>query len=449
MKPPHNCRVFNISIGTPAPAIDPEHPRQTQWAEALDILAREKKVLLVLAAGNNAASFSRNPAEAERIVTRYPKLIMEPEAKICDPATAAIPITVGALAEFDVPAVRHGVSSSNVVRPLAKPNQPCSFTRTGPGVGDAIKPEFVEYGGNCLFDGAGTQHIINPERHDGGVAVMSFSHQPTSQLFAFHIGTSLAAPRVARSAAILWQHLRSRLDHEPDPNLVRALLALSASVPEETQHLVLSKFHKHDLCNICGYGRIDLDYALDSTESRVTLISSGAIEIDKFLIFELPIPAEMISAQGDKLIDVALAFDPPVRRRRADYLGVSMSFDLIRGKRLTEVIDAYRATERGETPDKAISGSCRVDFSPNATSRSAGTLQKGCFRFSRTTKDYGKSYWLVVRAQRRWAPQSITQQEFAVAAALRCQSNQLYNLVRNRVELRIRQQQEQRQRARQ
>jgi hypothetical protein len=150
---------------------------------------------------------------------------------------------------------------------------------------------------------------------------------------------------------------------------------------------------------------------------------------------------------------VALAFDPPVRRRRADYLGVAMSFDLIRGKKLSEVIDAYRAAETGEKPVKAISGSHRVAFFPSTAcrdegfGRNASTLQKGTFRFNRTNGDFGESYFLVVRAQRRWAPDTITHQDFAVAVNLRAQSDQLYHRVRERIELRNRQRVQQRQRA--
>jgi hypothetical protein len=244
------------------------------------------------------------------------------------------------------------------------------------------------------------------------------------------------------------------LGHEPDPNAVRAILALAASVPEAARDLIAKSFNENHVCNVCGYGRFDPDYALDSTDSQVTLFNYGTMEIDKFAIFDLPMPEEMLQAEGDKSIDVALAFDPPVRRRRADYLGVSMSFDLIRGKKLNEVIDAYRAADVGETPDKAISGAARVAFYPSTVCRNEGfernasTLQKGTFTFRRTGKDYGESYWLVVRAQRRWAPLTITSQDYAVAVRLRARTDQLYSKLRNRVELRVRQQQAQRQRAR-
>jgi hypothetical protein len=207
-------------------------------------------------------------------------------------------------------------------------------------------------------------------------------------------------------------------------------------------------------CNICGYGRIDLDYALHSIASQVTLFASASIEIDKFAIFEVPIPKELKDVEGEKFIDVALAFDPPVRRRRADYLGVSMSFDLIRGKKLSEVIDAYRAAESQETPDRAISGSSRISFFPTTRckqegfARNASTLQKGTFSFKRSTKDYGESYWLVVRAQREWLPDAFTHQDFAVAVNVRAATDKLYGLIQSRINVRLLQREQQRQRQR-
>src|SRR5262249_45637243 len=51
-KAPYNCRVFNLSLGTPGPALLDVSSKQTQWAECLDLLAREFKVLIVVSAGN-------------------------------------------------------------------------------------------------------------------------------------------------------------------------------------------------------------------------------------------------------------------------------------------------------------------------------------------------------------------------------------------------------------
>lgn len=58
------------------------------------------------------------------------------------------------------------------------------------------------------------------------------------------------------------------------------------------------------------------------------MIVQGTLGIDTFAIYAVPITDEFIGARGKKRIRVALAFDPPVRRRRMDYLGIVMNFQL-------------------------------------------------------------------------------------------------------------------------
>jgi hypothetical protein len=43
-RPPHNCRVFNLSLGSPDVVLFGTNQRQTLWAEGLDTLARKHKV---------------------------------------------------------------------------------------------------------------------------------------------------------------------------------------------------------------------------------------------------------------------------------------------------------------------------------------------------------------------------------------------------------------------
>ena len=102
VKEPYNCRVFNLSLGSPDPLLTAANKRQGSWAEALDIIAREFKVLLVVSAGNNNTPVTMNANDAEAALARYPDYLFDEPAGLCEPATAVIPITVGGLAEYDI-----------------------------------------------------------------------------------------------------------------------------------------------------------------------------------------------------------------------------------------------------------------------------------------------------------------------------------------------------------
>jgi subtilisin family serine protease len=431
---PYNCRVFNLSLGSPDPLLTDSNKRQGSWAEALDVIAREFKVLLVVSAGNHVTPIATITSKAEAALVGYPDYLFDPAAQLCDPATAAIPITVGALAEHDVPEVRHSAGKDDIIRPLAKANEPTPSTRIGPGVNDAIKPEFVSYGGNDVFQGF--RQVRETERIDRGVAVMSFSHEPAKHLFAFNVGTSFAAPRVAHLAALVWDRIRRDFGQDPDPNLVRAVLATAAVRPEATCSLVEATKGPTHIPAVCGYGIPDPDLALESGDRRVTLVAQGRITIDNFQIYQIPVPAEFQEDGKTKRIIVAMAFDPPVRRRRAQYLGVDMCCYLFRNKSVEDIIEAYRAITPEERKSKsvpsAIQGSCKCEFTPTPRSLATSTLHRYEW-VSRRKLQADDTFYLLVRADRNWAAAEVTEQDFAVAVTLDSNDPRLYGVIRERI----------------
>ena len=285
-------------------------------------------------------------------------------------------------------------------------------------------------------------------RDDPGVAVMSLSNQPTQSLFNFDVGTSFGAPLVARLGALVWERLRDALGLEPHPNLVRAVLATAASVPEALRSRIEPLKGEAGVTKVCGYGMIDEDHALQSADRRVTLVAQSSIPVDSFHLYEVPFPEEFRRATGKKHVCVSLAFDPPVRRRRAEYLGIEMSYALIRGKSVDEIVEAYRALTAEElaavrrkqiTMPGAFQAPYRCDLKPGPQAFETSTLQRSDWTFQREQKDYGESCYLLVRATRNWAPADVTTQDFGVAVCLQADEPRLYSLVRQRVELRLQQ----------
>lgn len=457
---PYGCRVFNISIGDDRPWFRYSR-RQSLWAECLDQLARKHKVLIVVSAGNHGMGDARNTRQSEEVLDEYPHyLFQDEECGLAEPATAAIAVTVGGVAVDDRPSV--GNSSEDLLRrPVASFGQPYPGTRVGPTaeIWPAIKPEFVASAGNGLFTGESSRRLIRSD--DGSMAVMSFAHDWATEgsLFRFENGTSYAAPRVSRIAALVWHRLRETFEEDVDPNTVRAVLATAASQPQQTVDLIQPIYEDQGVRRVCGYGVIDEDFALNTGDRRVTLVAQGRIPIDTIQIYALPIPEEFRNADGRKRVILGLAYDPPVRGRRAEYLGVDMNVALIRGMTVEEIVESYRALTTSESAavkaarkkakeegtdfvsdiPSTPKGSKRCSLSPGPKTFEGSTLHRSEWTFQRSDAEYGDTYYLVVRAERNWAPDDITHQDFGLAVTLDTQAEiQLRTAIMQRVRVRPR-----------
>jgi hypothetical protein len=162
--------------------------------------------------------------QAEHVTQAYPDYLITPANRIVDPATAAIALTVGSLAHANgLPT--EGVAGAEL-RAIASLNTPTPVTRSGPGVNKAIKPDLVDHGGTCLFDGMGPR--IATGDHYASAGMLTLRPDYLAGLLTAGTGTSMAAPRIAYKAALLLRAMPAA-----SANMIRALLALSASVPTE------------------------------------------------------------------------------------------------------------------------------------------------------------------------------------------------------------------------
>ncbi|WP_223277985.1 S8 family peptidase [Nostoc sp. 'Peltigera membranacea cyanobiont' 232] len=139
-----NCKVINISLGNDE-QIYRDGLKQFRLAAKIDEIAyqyQDKNIVFVISAGN---AFYEEAQSNEQLRTEYPNYLLNKSARIIDPATSAIALTVGSLS-FG----RGSITEPSDVRrqPIAKlPGHPSYFTRTGFGVDGMIKPDVVDYGG--------------------------------------------------------------------------------------------------------------------------------------------------------------------------------------------------------------------------------------------------------------------------------------------------------------
>ncbi len=417
------CRIFNLSIGDRLSQY--KGGRVGQWTAVLDELARELDVLFVIAAGN----FLHRPAtHPEEHHTGYPGYLLNGSNRIFEPATAASALTVGAVAH--AAAVPASAGSNVGLRPIAEVGEPAPFTCAGPGVNRGIKPDLCDDGGNILYDGAAQNLARIPESE-----VFTTSHDYLRNLFTTARGTSCAAPLVTHKAALVLGAFP-----KASANLIRAFLANSARIPEPSLQR-LQNVPGEKVLSVCGYGIANAETAATSDENRVVLYAEGEMPMDWFYVYEVPIPAEYAQTKGKRHIAVTLAFDPPTRHSRLAYLGVEMSFRLIRGKSVEWVRDHYRKREE-KTEGKAekLGGKYDCDFDIGSTIRERGTLQRGIFTMTANPSDeYGNTYLLVVRCERQWFSDEFAKQRYAVVVEIaHSEDIRLYKRINQRVSVRIR-----------
>lgn len=298
------------------------------------------------------------------------------------------------------------------------------------GAAGAIKPELCDDGGNLTFDGMTQGLLRQPE-----VEILTAHHRYIERLFTTAKGTSYAAPLVAHKAALVLKAFPGS-----SANLVRALLANSSAIPRQARELC-SAFGDDTVARLCGYGIPDTILATTSDTNRVVLYTDGAMEMDRFYVYEVPIPEVFATTKGNRRVRVTLAFDAPTRHTRAAYLGVEMSFRLIRGRALEDVIDHFRKRNvetEGRHPEMPPPNNCDFDLGPQLRER--GTLQSATFWMKRNpSPEYGETYYLVVRCERQWYPNEFERQRFAVVVELQHEGDiPLYERVRERVEVRVR-----------
>lgn len=237
--------------------------------------------------------------------------------------------------------------------------------------------------------------------------MVSLAVGPNGQLFGISTGTSFAAPRVARLAADVWTAYPAA-----SANLVRALVGIGAQVPPaiEAQYPT-----DEGRLRAAGYGRTTTDRAVSCGGNRVVMYFDGWIQTDTVAIHPIPIPEVFTRGQSRRRIAVSLAFDPPVRRQRREYLAGEMSFDLLRNA--TPEAIARRYERQGDQRVELWTDRRRLDLKPGATRTANSTLQVREVFHSRLDPDDGDTYYLAVKHKPApWA--SGGQQPYAVAVEI-------------------------------
>lgn len=443
------CRVFNLSIGDDAQVLD----RQSQlpWACVLDELARALDVVLVVSAGNVSNPSIPAARTAPEFQAAVREQIFDPASAIIDPASAINALTVGSLARTDTP-FRTFPSPGRRPDLVGSPvDCPSPFTRagtldgTGRGVRRAVKPEVVAYGGNYSLGVGGRAW----NRNDPGLGVPSLRHDfQAGRLLSVACGTSSAAPYAAHVCALVEHRLRRLRQRRPTANLIRALAVHSARVPPAAEDWVTSGQSNADgeqrCLRVMGYGLPDAERAMYSADNRVVLLSEDEIVEDQVHLYEVELPPDFVQQKGRRAIRITLAYDPPIRGTRREYMGRNMWFQLYRGCTAEEILRAAAAAEGSGEPPASIES---VKARPPYTLLQWSTVQSALFEAAQARAlnygvgDDGAILWhVLVGCTGRFPIEPVGAQRYALVLSLEHSDEKirLHQVVRTRVAQRVR-----------
>ena len=450
----YKCRIFNLSVG------DSDHVynggRQFAWANMLDEISRQLDVVIVVSAGNVSDPDYNLGCTREEILKNARDNLFQPCHKLIDPATSALSITVGSITRRSDPEVKpHKIVSVSV----GNPDSPSVFTRVGLGVRNAIKPEFVDYGGNFALSQRTRGHNVW-RKNDANLAEPSLSIR-LDRIFEGFTGTSMAAPHVTHIAARIEHSLKEQLGNPPSANLIRAVLCNSAVCTEEMEQwayasglkLGKSKDPKQERkLRLYGYGKVSEDL-LHSSDRTVTLFAEDELSLRDLHLYKIPVPKIFLSAKANKSIRISLAYNPVTHSSRREYLANNLWFEVFRRIDEEDLLRYKAKKEKGMTETEELDSfpdSNKAAFLPGYKALMHSTLQQRVWSASARggqnlmfkNSDQDSYIYVLVTGRERFKYQEMHEpQPYALCITFTHDSEKrirLYDLIRNQVRLKAR-----------
>lgn len=404
------ARVINLSLGDSRAAYVP--PRPTAVAALIDLFIRDHPdIVVVVSAGN----FPLSEHSVDALLDgSYPAaLLNSAEAGLLDPATAALALTVGALCGDEAQGAQLAVSTD--IKIVGAPGLPSPWTRLGPGPMDMVKPELCAPAGSATVDTL----QLHARSGDPASSVVGAGGMDHNRLLAIGAGTSYAAPLVSHAALRV-------LGRYPalSGNAVRALLLLSAEQVEPIVEDASNARRGQQQRRLTGYGRVSAPRSETSTDHRVVLLNEAEIRLDEVHLYCVPVPDTFFTPGGQSSVTVSLAYDPPVRATRLDYLASRIGIQIYHGAPIAEVQRAYVSAEAtDELADDAAAAPAaldrfKLDFQPANANRGRGAHQFASYsRSQRFDRQRGSEFIVAVRNVNRWDTPG-GYQRYAIAVAL-------------------------------
>lgn len=316
----------------------------SSYAAALDRFSHENDCLVIISSANNPNSENQSGYSLEYLCTD--------ETSICAPAESMNNITVGACADNIKEGKFEGISTG--------PKYPAIYTRTGyiklerfkdpkksrysKNNKNLFKPDLIESGGDYE---QGSGFIGQGEK----ASLEVLSADPTRSFMKW-CGTSYSAPLVANMAAQVlkkYPNLRAQT--------IKALLINSASAENIVAPAEISSIFTRSI----GYGIINPEKCLNSSDDRVTIVIEDFINPGKMEIIPINFPdylskTNLSRKTGLVLITATLCFDfLPDQSNHLSYCPYHLAFSIFRN----------HSHEQIQTKEETLKSKLRVSWSQN------------------------------------------------------------------------------------
>lgn len=279
-------KVWNLSLGAGQIGDD----EFSYFAQQLDALSDEHKVLFIVASGNYLDLPRRGwPAD--------PNL----QDRLSSPGDSVRALTVGSIAHLDAPGA------------MVAAGEPAPYSRRGPGPVFTPKPDLVHAGGG-----------VHPAWNSGISSLQVLS--PTNAPYG-NFGTSFAAPIVTSVAGHVWQSLEGRPNATVTPHMVKALLIHAARLASPDYSAHERRYYG------CGIPKDALSALYDTDDCFTMIFEALVVPGFKWRKTPYPIPASLL--QNGKLraeVIITAVYSPPLDPNSgAEYVraNVSVSFGVL------------------------------------------------------------------------------------------------------------------------
>jgi hypothetical protein len=207
----------------------------------------------------------------------------------------------------------------------------------------------------------------------------------------------------------------------PSSNSVRALLGACSSVPQcgSTWLLDQNETESWEKLRLVGYGGIDAGRVDNSLANDVIVVGEDVLPEDRWHVYSFPLPKTYFETKGRRGLAVALAYDPPVRASRREYLARTMWIEVMRGISVAE-LEKFRTKHSGKGEPPQLPNRHLLNMRPTKEPLQWSTLQVRRIAWSKATTvdqdaDGNVVLQIIVGCQHRFASGEDDQQKYALA----------------------------------